>query len=85
MGLPWWFSGKKKNLLPNTGDMGSIRGSKDFLEKEMATHSNTLAWEIPWTEEPDGLQSVGSQESDTTYWLNNKKQYKNGLPHVGEN
>ena len=56
-----------KNLLPNAGDMGSIPGSKDFLEKEMATHSSTLAWEIPWTEEPGGLQSVGSQESDTTY------------------
>ena len=56
-----------KNLLPNAGDMGSIPGSKDFLKKEMATHSSTLAWEIPWTEEPGGLQSVGSQESDTTY------------------
>ena len=31
------------------------------VEKEMATHSNTLAWKIPWTEEPGGLQSVGSQ------------------------
>ena len=31
------------------------------LEKEMATHSSILAWEIPWTEEPDGLSSVGSQ------------------------
>ena len=31
------------------------------LEKEMATHSSTLAWRIPWTEEPGGLQSVGSQ------------------------
>ena len=31
------------------------------LEKEMATHSGTLAWRIPWTEEPGGLQSVGSQ------------------------
>ena len=34
---------------------------KDPLEKEMATHSNILAWKIPWTEEADGLQSVGSQ------------------------
>ena len=31
------------------------------LEKEMASHSSILAWKIPWTEEPDGLQSVGSQ------------------------
>ena len=36
---------------------------KDSLEEEMATHSSTLAWEIPWTEEPDGLQSMGSQKS----------------------
>ena len=33
---------------------------EDPLEEEMATHSNILAWEIPWTEEPDGLQSTGS-------------------------
>ena len=36
-------------------------GSEDPLEKEMATHSNILAWRIPWTEEPRGLQSTGSQ------------------------
>ena len=36
-------------------------GLEDLLEKEMATHSSILAWEVPWTEEPDGLQSVGSQ------------------------
>ena len=34
---------------------------KDSLEKEMATHSSTLAWKTPWTEEPGGLQSTGSQ------------------------
>ena len=34
-------------------------GQEDLLEKEMATHSTTLAWEIPWTEEPRGLQSLG--------------------------
>ena len=33
------------------------------LEKEMATHPNTLAWRIPWIEEPDGLQSVGLQRA----------------------
>ena len=38
-------------------------------EKAMATHSSTLAWKIPWTEEPGGLQSVGSLESDTTEQL----------------
>ena len=36
-------------------------GREDALEKEMAIHSNTLAWKIPWTEEPDRLQSMGSQ------------------------
>ena len=36
------------------------------LEKEMATHSSILASEIPWTEEPGGLQPMGSQELDTT-------------------
>ena len=41
-------------------------GQEDPLEKEMATHSSILAWRIPWTEEPGGLQSMGSQESDTT-------------------
>ena len=36
-------------------------GQKDPLEEEMATHASILAWEIPWTEEPDGLQSTRSQ------------------------
>ena len=39
---------------------------EDPLEKEMATHSSILAWQTPWTDEPGGLQSMGSQESDTT-------------------
>ena len=45
----------------NVGDLGSIPGREDPLEKEMATHSSILAWRIPWTEEPGGLQSTGSQ------------------------
>ena len=45
----------------NAGDPGSIPGSGRSLEQEMATHSGTLAWTIPWTEEPDRLT-----ESDTT-------------------
>ena len=40
---------------------------EDSLEKEMATHSSILAWRISWREEPGRLQSIGSQESDTTY------------------
>ena len=41
-------------------------GQEDPLEKKMATHSGILAWKIPWTEEPGGLQSMGLQESDMT-------------------
>ena len=41
-------------------------GWEDPLEKETATHSSTLAWRIPWTEENGRLQSMGSQELDTT-------------------
>ena len=36
-------------------------GQEDPLEEEMATHSSILAWKVPWTEEPEGLQSMGSQ------------------------
>ena len=41
-------------------------GQADPLEKEMATHSSILVWEIPWTEEPGGLQTMGLQEADKT-------------------
>ena len=41
-------------------------GREDALEKRMATHSSLLAWKIPWTEEPGGLRSMGSQEFDAT-------------------
>ena len=44
-------------------------GQEDPLEKGMATHSNILAWRIPWTEEPGRLQSIGLQESDMTEQL----------------
>ena len=53
-----------KNLPANAGDArdsNSIPGSGRFLGEEMATHSSILAWEIPWTEEPSRLQSMGSQ------------------------
>ena len=40
-------------------------GWEDPLEKGMTTHSSILAWRNPWTEEPDGLQSMGSKESNT--------------------
>ena len=45
----------------NAGDPGSIPGSARSPEKGMATHSSILAWRIPWTEKPGGLQTMGSQ------------------------
>ena len=45
----------------NVGDRVQSLGWEDPLEKEMAIHSSTIAWKIPWTEEPGGLQSTGSQ------------------------
>ena len=50
-----------KNQPANTGDTGSIPGSGRSPGKEITTHSSVLAWEIPWTEEPGGLQFLGSQ------------------------
>ena len=58
-GLPLWFSCKES--VCNAGDVSSIPGLGRSLEKEMATYSSALAWEIPWTEEPGGLQSIVSQ------------------------
>ena len=45
----------------SAGDPDLVPGWEDALEKGMATHSSILAWRIPWTEEPGGLQSIGSQ------------------------
>ena len=61
-----------KNLPVNEGDTGLVPGPERFpwtLEKEMATLSSILAWEIPWIEAPGGLQSMGLQKSRT--WLSN--------------
>ena len=52
---------------PATQDMRVLSlGWEDSLEKEIATHSSILAWEIPWTEELGRPQSMGSEESDMT-------------------
>ena len=65
LGLPRWLSGKESAC--SAGDTDSIPESGRSLEKEMATHSSILAWEIPWTEEPGRLESMGSaKELDTT-------------------
>ena len=51
-----------KNLPANSGGVGSITGAgRSLEEEEIATHSSILAWETPWTEEPGGLESMGSQ------------------------
>ena len=50
-----------KNLLANAGDVGSILGLRRSPGEKMATHSSIFAWETPWTEEPGGLQRMGSQ------------------------
>ena len=55
-----------KNLPAMQETWVQFLGQEDPLEKEMAIHSSILAWKIPWTEEPGGLESMGSQESDTT-------------------
>ena len=54
----------------NARDLGSNPGSGRPLEKELAFYSSMLAWEISWTEEPGGLQSMESQELDMTERLN---------------
>ena len=65
-GFPGGSDGKESAC--NAGELGSIPGSGRSPGRGHATHSSILAWRIPWTEEPGGLQSLGS-ESDTTEQL----------------
>ena len=60
-------------------------GREDPLEKEMATHSNILAWRIPWKKEPGGLQSNESQESDMAEWLTHTHSIMYKKMHKGKN
>ena len=62
-----------KNLPAREETWAWSLGWKDPLEKEMATHSSILAWEIPWTEEPGGLQSMGSQRAEYN-WATKQQQ-----------
>ena len=57
--LPGGSYGKESAC--SAGDQVQSLGWEDLLETGMATHSSVLAWRIPWTKEPGGLQSVGSQ------------------------
>ena len=80
MNFPGGASGKEPTASAgDLRDVGLIPGSKDFLEKGMATHSSILAWEIPWTEGPGRLQSMDhkrvrhnlatkQQQQPTTPW-----------------
>ena len=61
-----WLSGKRI-LLPMQEMWVQSLGQEDTVEKEMATYSNILTWEIPWTEEPGGLQPIESQMSWTRF------------------
>ena len=59
-GLPWWLSGLRTHLPMQETWVRSV-GQEEPLEKEVATHSSILAWEIPWMEEPGRLQSMKLQ------------------------
>ena len=63
MGFPSGSDGKDLPAMQETW-VGSL-GWKDPLEKGKATHSSILAWRIPWTQEPGGLQSMASQKRQT--------------------
>ena len=67
--LPWWLNGKESAA--SAGDARDL-GGEDPLEEEMATHASIIAWEIPWREEPGGLQSMGSQK--VGHYLATKQQ-----------
>ena len=62
-----WLRGKESTCnAGTTADVVQSMGPEDPLEKVMATHSSILAWEIPWTEDPGRLWSMGRKESDKT-------------------
>ena len=71
IGLPRWCSGKESTIGAGDAEIQETRvpslGQEDPLESEMATYSNILAWKIPRTEEPCGLQSMGPQRASCTH------------------
>ena len=68
--MAWWLSPSA-----SAGDVSSISWVGNPLKREIATHSSILAWEIPWTEEPGRLQSMGSQR------VKHNLVTKQGFPH----
>ena len=74
-GLPSSSDGKESTC--NAGDLRLTPCQEYPLEKKMATHSSILAWEIPWTEEPGGLQFIGSQRVRYDWATNTHRETKN--------
>ena len=74
--LPWWLSGKEFTCNADVGSIWSL-GLEDPLEREMATYSSILAWEIPWTEAPGGLQSMWLKRVRHDLALNNNSMWYN--------
>ena len=70
-GLPWWLSGEEPACQCKRFGFDPWVG-KIPLEKKMTTCSSILAWEIPWIEEPDGLQFMRSHRVDNTWQLKDK-------------
>ena len=73
-----------KNLPANAGDIRTrvrTQGQGDSLEEEMATHSSILDWKIPWTEQSDGLQSLGSQRVGHNWAHTHTKEPVNNCTH----
>ena len=67
-GLPWWLSDKESTYSAGvSGDVGSIPVLGRSLGEGMTTHSSILDWRISWTEEPSGLQSIGSHRVRHNY------------------
>ena len=80
MGFPDGSNGKKSTS--NAVDPSLILSQEDPLEKGIATHSSIPAWRIPWTEEPGGLQSMGSQRWRTTEWQTHTLSHKHTMPYT---
>ena len=79
--LPWWLSGKESAHNAETWLLSL--GQEDPLEEEMATRSNILAWEIPCTEDPGGLQSMRLQKVRHDLATNQQQQFwLNGSLHA---
>ena len=78
--LPWWL----RRLLAIWETLVRCLGREDPLEKEMATHSSTLAWKIPWVEEPRRLSPWGHKDSNRlsefTFTFKRQKAYEMRFP-----